>query len=385
MKIKYYDLLALKGIHTEINIAMLKVIMMSLSGYSSVDFYAEPGHSEICKNKWKDTSVRFHKLRLIPPIFFGSGGRMAVRDAISCLYVLKAFFTTNRYDFLMFSLAYPFAQNLIYLLSKLLNRENVYVCLHGEMEVLIDDRPFRSKKYQNLTKIVLKKKSNIHYIVLGESIFANLKHLFYNSENVIVIEHPYDFDQEKSPVTQIFKPLIIGQIGMGEISKGTHLLFELAKMLEKEIKDGQLQIKLIGRLNPQLLQYDNGLLSYYKEFLNTDDFNREIKKLHVTLQLVSDNQRKVTASGSFLDSLKYYKPYLSLSNDYIIHFNSIEPASGFIFKSINDMAEHIKHMLVLHEEELKSQYENSILSVMRLQKIFSLKTISEEFQKQITK
>ena len=306
MKIKYYDLIAVSGIHTGINVALLQIFQLVYKNHNGIDFYAEPKHSKICKEKWNGNDVHFHSMKLMPKQLFG-GSKMAFRDALSCLYVIKAFLCSDKNDVLVFSLAYPFAQNLIYFFSKLSEKENIYVCLHGEMEVIIDERSFRSKRYQNLTKKVLNSNSRIRYIVFGESIFKNLKHLFAQPEKVIVIEHPYEFGDKPTEIAESFKPLVLGQIGLGELSKGTEHLFELAKLLENEILEGKLKILLVGKLNPQLQHLDNGLVEFGKNFISPDIFEQKIKSLHYTLQLVSQSKRKVTASGSFFDTLKHKK------------------------------------------------------------------------------
>ena len=367
MKIKYYDLIAFAGIHTGINVALLKIIMMSFKGYSRVDFYAEPRHSAICKQKWKGNSVNFHSMKLMPGKLFGGGGKIILRDALSCLYVIRAFVCTNKNDVLIFSLAYPFAQCLIYGLSKLLKRKKIFVCLHGEMEVIIDDRPFRSKEYQKITKYILKCKSDIHYIVFGESVFYNLKHLFANTSKVIVIEHPYEFEHKQINPATNFHPLVIGQIGLGEKAKGTDHLFELAKILEQEIHNNQLKIKLVGKLNAQLLELDNGLVEYHTDFLNADNFEQEIQSLHYTLQLIPRYKRKVTASGSFFDTIKYQKPFLSLGDEYITYFHKKQPNSGLMFDSIEEMALYIKQILSTSADKFSAQYEESIKAIKKLQ------------------
>ncbi len=383
MRIKYYDLIALAGIHTGINVALLKVIMMTFKEYSHVDFHAEPKHSKICKQKWKEDTISFHSMRLMPGKLFGGNGKMAMRDALSCIYVIQAFINSNKKDVLVFGLAFPFAQCVIFGLSKLFRRENIYVCLHGEMEVIVDDRPFRSKKYQNLTKYVLKKRSKIHYIVLGESIYKNLQHLFADPSKVIVIEHPYEFETIPAPPVTNFNPLIIGQIGMGETSKGSEQLFELAKMLEKEIKNNKLKIKLAGKLNPQLLKFDNGLVEYHTNFLDSETFKNEIQSLHFTLQLVPLSKRKVTASGSFFDTLKYQKPYLSLENEYIDYFHTNQPNSGVMFISLVEMSDYIKQLLSANYDEINVKYQSSIHAIHNLQKTLSLSNIAERFKQQI--
>ncbi|MFT3751978.1 MAG: hypothetical protein QM800_03575 [Paludibacter sp.] len=347
-----------------------------------IEFYAEPQHSQICREKWKDNTISFQSMKLMPKWLF-YGGKMALRDALSCLYVIQAFFFSQKSDILVFSLAYPFAQNLIFLLSKLLNRKNIFVCLHGEMEVIIDERLFKSKKYQNLTKKVLRSKSDIRYIVLGESIFNNMKHSFIQPEKVIVIEHPYEFNNEQTSTIETFKPLLIGQIGLGELSKGTEHLFELAELLKPEIETGKLKIQLVGKLNAQLQQFDNGLVEYETNFLSPDIFDQKIRSLHFTLQLVSLTKRKVTASGSFFDSLKHKKPYLSLDNDYIRYFHNLEPDSGRMFSDLTGMAEHIRTILNTENSQLHEHYDKSVQGILRLQQRLSLSNIAETFKRQI--
>jgi len=385
MKIKYFDLMALKGIHSGINLAMLKILMLSVQGFERVDFYAEPAHTSICKNKWKGGKVKFHSMKLMPSKLFGEGGLMLFRDAISCLYVLKAFFFSRKDDFVLFSLAFPFAQNLIFILTNLFGRKNIYVCLHGEMEVIVDDRPFKSKNYQKLTKNILQRKSNVHYIVFGESLFKHMKHLFHSPEKVIIIEHPYEFESKDTVQMINFKPLVIGQIGMGEKSKGTKYLFELAKLLEHEIKSNLVKVKLVGKLNPKLEELDNGLVEYQTDFLDYAEFENEIDGLHLSLQLTPANKRKVTASGSFFDSIKYKKPYLSLNNEYVGYFNSLVPKSGLVFHSITDMADYVKRILSLENEEFKMQYAEWIDANDNLQQILSIENIAAKFKSQISR
>jgi hypothetical protein len=383
MKIKYYDLIAVSGIHTGINVALLKIFMMSFKGYKSSNFYAEPKHSAICKQKLNENSVNFYSMKLIPEKLFGGGGKMALRDALSCIYVIQAFICSTQEDVLVFSLAYPFAQCVIYGLSKLLRRKNVYVCLHGEMEVIIDKSPFKSKKYQTLTKHVLKQKSDIHYIVFGESIFRNLQHLFESPSKVIVIDHPYEFDDKPKSFESNYKPLIIGQIGLGVQSKGTDYLFDLAKLLETEIRENKLKIKLAGKLSVELLDFDNGLVEFHRDFLSSETFEKEIQSLHFTLQLVPLSKRKVTASGSFFDTLKHQKPYLSLENEYIEYFHSKQPNSGVMFPSIEEMAAYIRLLLSTDFETLSTQYHKSTEAIRCLQQTLSISNIADSFKGQL--
>jgi hypothetical protein len=140
---------------------------------------------------------------------------------------------------------------------------------------------------------------------------------------------------------------------------------------------------LVGRLNTQLLPLDNGLVEYETNFLNPDVFEQKINSLHFALQLISHTKRKVTASGSFFDALKHQKPYLSLSNEYINYFHSIQPNSGVIFTSIDDMTMYIRQLLSVDPKTLTIKYKNSTEALLNLQQTLSISNIANSFQKQM--
>ncbi|MDR0571478.1 MAG: hypothetical protein LBG48_01350 [Rickettsiales bacterium] len=382
MRIKYVDLIAASGVHSEINVALLKVIMLAVRSYSSVDFYAEKEHCTICREKIDNCNVKFHQLKLLHKNITG-GIKTPLRDILSCFYVLKIFIFLKKEDFLFFSLAYPFAHYTIYFLSKLF-KHKVYLCQHGELEVFIQRSCFeRNKPYFSLIRPLLKRKSKIQYLILGEPIFKYVQHLFGSTSNVIVIDHPYDFSIKDNRVNNSVRPLIIGQIGFGSKGKGTHHLFELAKILKDEIESGKLKIKLIGKLDSSLRYMDNNLVEYSNIILDAKTFEEKIQSLSFTLLLRDNSRGKAVASGTFFDTIKYEKPFLSLHNDYVSYYVKKYPGGGEFFGTITEIAEAIKN--ILDKGMSIDEYNEKIFSIKQIQQNLSLSSIAMNLRVQLQK
>jgi glycosyltransferase involved in cell wall biosynthesis len=381
--IKYYNLITPSGIHAEFDTALLKVIMLAVEDYDKVVFYAESEHCEICKKKLP-TNITLHPLKMVHKNLF-EGKKALLLDFLGCFYLIKAFITSKKQDLLFFASTHPFSKFLIYCLNKIFNHD-VYVCIHGEVEIFAKGSCYQgstaNKKYQAITKFTLKRISNIKYIILGVSIFNNVKHIFNAQSNVIVIDHPYDFNAINKINTN-FYPLVIGQIGLGDVSKGTNYIFELASLLKEEIVNNKLKIKIIGQLSKKLLHLDNKLVEYKLKSLDMNKFEGEIRGLHYTLQLRNCFLGKATASGSFFDTIKYEKPYLSLTNEYINNYAQKYKNTGYVFETIEQMAQYIKKIIATHTEHHLRYYKESVEAIRSMQKDLSLQTIAVRLREQM--
>jgi hypothetical protein len=378
--IKYYDLIAHSGIHSEFNVAFLQVIILAIKNYNRIDFFSEKGHCVICKDKINDQNIAFHPLFLLHKKIIG-GIKTPLRDVLSYVYILKSFLFSDKTDYLFFVHIFPLAHYLVFILNKIMKRPNVYLCKHGELEVYIR-KDIKNKRYYSLDRALYSvMRSHIKYIILGESIFRNIKHIFENNKNIIIIDHPYNWDNMTNKNHgENFYPLIIGQIGLGTKSKGTELLFVLANILKKYILEKKLIVMLIGRLDIKV--DDNGLVKYYEKILDDKDFNEKITALHYTLHLRDKYLGKAIASASFMDSIKYEKPYFSLENDYVSYYSDQFPGCGIICSSIEDMAKKIESILHNKKNAMKD-YKNNINSIKIMKNRMSLLSIAREFEKQL--
>lgn len=381
-RIFYCDLIAYGGIHTEFNSACLQVLMIAYNDIQLVEFFSEKKHAEICSMRLsKYENIKYNTYQLNTDNFVG-GIKTPLRDLISCFYLLKIFFKSRNNDLIFIALAYPIAQNFILVLQSLFKR-NVYLCQHGELEVFANPRYFNKNKfYYSLMKNVLKSKL-VKIVILGIPVFKNVSFLFNSNSNVIVIDHPYDFSYENIiTYNNNFYPLTIGQIGTGGIGKGTNYLFELAFLLEKEIRNGIVKIKLIGALPNKLKKLDNGLVEYSDIPLDMYSFEEGIKSLHYTLQLRDNDIGKAVASGSFFDTLKYEKPFFSFYNDYILYYTNEYSFVGEFCFSIDDMADKIKQIVYGDKEIFKEKYYRSLVEINDLKKSLSLNRIAKSFKEQ---
>lgn len=379
-RILYCDLIAYGGIHSEFNSACLQVLMLAYPDIQNVEFFAEKRHSEICSIRLKKyQNIKYNNYRLNSERFIG-GFKTPLRDLISCFYLLRIFLQSRNNDLIFIALAYPIAQNFILVLQSIFKR-NVYLCQHGELEVFVNSSHFyKNKFYYSLIRRTLKSKL-IKTVVLGAPIFKNVSYLFNSNSNVIVIDHPYDFSCENVIThNDDFYPLTIGQIGTGGLGKGTNYLFELAFLLEKEIRKGIVKIKLIGALPYNLRYLDNGLVEYSDIRLDICAFEEGIKSLHYTLQLRDNETGKAAASGSFFDTIKYNKPFLSFYNDYILYYVNKYSSVGHFCLSLKDMADKVKEIVYTDRDDLKNEYYKSLIEIDNLKKTISLNEIARSFR-----
>lgn len=383
MKIVYCDLIAYEGLHTGFNSAMIKVFDLTFKP-QIIEFYAEKTHINICKNNIDEKNVVFHNFQYLPKSMVG-GLKTILKDLIGCLYVLKAFFSTQKDDVICIALAYPLAQLALFLLNKFFRRSNVFVCQHGELEMLVNksDYPTLKRYYFSIEEKIFNQKSKIINIILGETIYNNIIQKFPKL-NVIVIDHPYLFNyvNPSEPDTQ-FNPLIIGVIGSTGLNKGTHYVFQLAELLKDYILKGELKIKIVGKLAEIYKDLDSGLVEHqHSSLLPEEIFKAEIESLHYSLLFRNDNMNKMTASGTFLDAVKFKKPFLSLKGEYIGYYHKKNPDAGELYDDVIQIAERIR-CIIENKTQFSLAYLKSVNAIIELQNDLSIINIAKNFRSQL--
>jgi hypothetical protein len=264
---------------------------------------------------------------------------------------------------------------MLFLLNGLFRR-TVFVVLHGQMEAFLPNNPLGgTKPYFRLTKPLLKRDAHSRYVVLGEPIYREIASLF--SVRPIVIDHPYDFE-EHIVADEPALPLRLGQIGVGNRGKGTEFLFALAILLRDEIEAGQVEIHLVGRLDPELSAEMNPWVIYHREMLSEEAFAREIARLRYALFLRPAHVGRAVPSGSFFDAVKYGKPFLALDHPFIAHYAARFPGCGTICADTEAIAEAIRQRIATREDAIAQQ-----AAFARARQGLSIEAIAESFLEQI--
>jgi len=349
-----------------------------------IEFYAEETHINICKKKIDEKNVTFKSYMFLPKSMVG-GLKTIFKDLIGCFYLLKIFLSTKKNDVICVALAYPLAQLATFILNKIFMRSNVFVCQHGELEILVNkmNYPPLKRYYFSIEEIIFNQRSKIKHIILGETIYNSIKVMFPKLK-VVVIDHPYIFNYTNSEKYETeFNPLILGAIGSTGLNKGTQYVFQLADMLKDYIVQGKLKIKIVGKLAEIYNELDNGLVEHkHSELLPEDIFKAEIESLHYSILFRNNNMNKLTASGTFLDAVKYRKPYLSLKGDYIGYYHKKHPESGELFDDIFQIAERIKS-IIDNKSQSSIMYKKSVKAIILMQNDLSIENIANSFKRQL--
>ena len=383
MRIRYFDLIAITGIHANFNAGLINVLYEWRNNNDVViDFYSENKHgiivSEILKKE--DIYINLKPCKILNKKIMG-GWKTLLRDILGIYYVVTAFLCTRKIDILVFGLVYPISLKVIFFLS-LLSKKNVFVCLHGELNVFVENSEFfRNKKYFSLMKNEIMKKNNyLHYIILGEPIYEVTQSIFYKKP--IIINLPYIFNDKIFSNNKLC-PIVVGQIGSGDRRKGTQYLFEIAKIMKKEVEENKIKFILVGKLEDILLSMDEGLVEFQKEFIEQNEYEAIINNLHFTLQLNNNLASQAIASSSFLDTLKYDKPFFSLYSDYIAYYLKGIKAQNYLYSSINDIVDHLRWFLSLNDVDKEKEYYAMVSNIQQLKKVFSIHFNAKLFSNQI--
>ncbi|MDQ0105772.1 hypothetical protein J2T02_000865 [Chitinophaga terrae (ex Kim and Jung 2007)] len=376
----YFSELAMSGVyHSGINSSFIEILQQVFPQVDEIIFTAEQQHLDACKKKLSAALGQVtYKSVYLPKVKLST---LIQRDLLACFYAIRIMFSSRKEDIVFFSYTLSLTHILIVLLNKFLRRQ-VFFCLHGQMEAFIPNSPLKlTRYYWGIQRPFFNQNNYGYYIVLGDAIWKDVSFLFKDPSRVIILDHPYNYNNVPE-MPSSFSPLRCGQIGVGDKGKGTEQIFYLATLLKEHIEAGSLELSIIGKLNPNLSAYDNGLVKYYKEPVGNAEFHAEVSALHYTLHFRNKDQGVAVASGSFFDTVKYCKPYISLDSRFVTSYAERFPGTGIICTSIEDMAEQIKGML---GKDLTTEYKESFRNIEAMKQELSISRLAGKFSQQIRK
>lgn len=375
-KVKFYELAMSGSYHVEINLGLLSIMSEIYNNYD-FEFNGEKSHVASLSKRNLSKKISYKVFTFFPKAVLKT---ILLRDFCGCIYSVIGFFKSKKMDVIFFTNVLPFTHWCIFILNYFFKRE-CFVCLHGQLEAYITGNNLRFTRYYFSLQLPIYRNDKINrYVVFGDIIYKQVKNIFNNNSKCIVIDHPYIYDYNMDSSIKLDLPIKIGQIGVGDYGKGTQFIFELAELLKPYILASKLKICLVGKLNEGLRYLDNGLVEWCSEPLSSEDFNAKIEQLHFSLFFRDKTTGTVVASGSFMDTIKYLKPYLAIDNPYIKFYNSKFPNSGVLFKNVETMALFISNFIKISN---KNDYIEKVDSLRALQDSLSITSITQKFKDQL--
>ena len=289
-------------------------------------------------------------------------------------------------DILVFNYNNMLAVRTMNIFNKIFHRKILIFC-HGEMEYLIADYsffgPFNRLLFKLGRSFFLNKKihieKNIKFVVLGDSILKNIKKItpFNISSSFIAIDHSYFFKNDINNKDSFSDSVKIGTVGLFYKKKGADEFCYLVSL----INNNKIKFSITGKIFYDLdklkklnVDLPNNL---GKGFVSRDELETRVKKLDFILYLYPTDSYQLMASGAILDALSLQKPIIALKNDYFDYIFKKFGEFGFLFESVEKIAEFLNH------NSLKST--QSSFDYLSIQKRLSVSTISEELKESLKK
>jgi len=367
--------LSMSGVfHAGVNAGFVR-LMKEVYPDGALHFIAEKSHVETCRIRLADISVHYRKLPVFPKV---EKFTLPLRDLLGCIYAVRLFAGSRKSDTVFITNLLPLTHWCVWLMNGLIRRR-LFIALHGQLEALLPDTSLRmTKPYFRLHAPLFRYDRDSRYVLLGEPVYQEVKPFFGPQTKRIVIDHPYDYGAEPF-VPALEYPLRFGQVGVGNRGKGTEKLFRLGELLQDEIEAGRVELHLVGRLDPELRSRTNRWVKWHPKTLAENDFATGIDGLHYTLLLRNAGDGRAIASGSFFDTLKYGKPFLSLDSAFVRHYSVAFPGCGEVFSSVEAMAEAIRRIC---RDLDHAEYKNRTAALLAARKGLSIQCIAEQFKHQ---
>lgn len=363
--------------HIAVNVAMLEILYKEV-GCSQIKIYSEKNHLSYLKSKNKKISdIEAKIIRVIE-------GRFLVwplKVLLEFLALVKIFSAArnNNVEFVFISSIFPLSHLAFLIVRPFFKKIKVVIGIHGELQ-LIKSKSFKNKLLSFFLKINLKKTSDskTYFLVYSEMIKNNLCETIPKiKDKIISIDHPYSYSN-KELIPEVIKPIQIGSIGIASKSKNTHLIFHLASALKKNINNGNVKFKILGKSIPDILPYKNKYVDY--NYINTmipeGEYHKQIESLSYFVFFYGNDLYSLSPSGVFFDAINNEKPIIALKNDLFNYYFNRFGDIGFLCEDIEEMIELIG---VLSTNFSNQKYNLQIANIRKAKKNLNINTIKKTF------
>ncbi len=376
------------GEHVPFNSAFFYVLSLSFPK-ERISFYAQKRHLLAVRDKLDSNEIKleYFEFKEIRGVSNKKGTASIFWSYLFCLVQdIFQLLLTKSHDIVFFTSTNPISLPFVKLLNKILRRK-VFIVLHGELEYLNDenDKLHGSiKKYIRIWyRLVFWRFLNdkTKYIVLGGSIFNNLKQIHPNltRDSFIILDHPYFYPGIKNvPIVDKKRTVVYGTVGYAACIKGSDKIFTLAKLLEDKILNQDIELTIVGQTSACLTEFKNNLVNTFdsSSFIPSDVYNKAVEDLDYVLFFYPDDLYRFIASGAFFDAIAFEKPIISLRNCYFEYYFDLLGDIGYLCDNLDEMVQIINNFDV---ERYRKQRRN----IRNAKETLSITQIAENLSSQI--
>lgn len=321
------------------------------------------------------------------------------RNGDSKILILLQYFFGFLYDIyyyicakeVLFLTINPLSLFIIKLTNIFLNKKVIFVC-HGELDSLRKNGlKYFSKYYRPILVMLkisfnIKINKNIYYLILGESIKKNLLSInsYYSKLNLIVIDHPYEYENQSRYNEEKNEVITFGSIGIATKEKNSDKIFELANKFDSEVSLKQLKFILCGKIKFDIDCYDTKNVTMpvkYNNMLERSEYEKIINQIDYVLFFYKKDSYKLIASGAFFDVLKMEKPIISIKNDFFQYYFDKYGEIGYLCEDVEQM-EQVINNIIYYKEDKKDLF---IKNIKKIKEELSYEKIKNKLLEQMEK
>lgn len=314
--------------------------------------------------------IKYSDIKVLKP-----GKHRVVKFFLEMNQVMKIINKSNS-DLIIFLSCFPNVHFFLTLFAKCFNKK-LLIVTHGEAEGLImKSAQWKIWSYPFwITKTFkLADRKNLYRLVLGKSIYDNVKNII-KTNNLYYIDHPYEDFKSENNILPCKKDNVYAYVGNCLEKKGGNVFVDASKKIVSNSK-----FKIIGAYDLTRNDFNENLeiLSKQHQMLSYKDFNDALSSITYACYPYASNSYKFTASGAIFDAIKYLKPIIYIKNDY---FDSIFENIGNIGYRCEDEEDFIKKIQEIDGADTTETYISQIENLKKVQHNFTKEKIGKDLNK----
>jgi glycosyltransferase involved in cell wall biosynthesis len=233
----------------------------------------------------------------------------------------------------------------------ILRKHKIYILIHGELQNI----DLKGTFFMNLDGRIQKMtyfldtiiKSNLKFLIISNFVYKNLEDILgYKPKNIIRIDLPYFYDDNKIEYNINKSKLVISTVGVNSTKKNSQMLNELAIHFKDKIALNLIEFCTTSRSDGIIfndLIITPNLKNNY--LLSSEDYANLIKKSDILIYF-NDESYNMISSGSYFDAINFKKPILALRNSQWEYNFKEHGEIGFLCQNIDEIIDKINQILL---------------------------------------